>query len=460
MRSLLLLLVTLSACGGSLDDASGTASSESAGLLRPNTTRLGHVPGADVEVTSEALIFPAMGNQALLARQPGDVLLGAGGAGFLRRVAAVRSDGERIVVDTLPASLADAFLDARLDATLDPLGSAAPPDDDGARAQALTLRGVSYQIDDTTLSLGGGARVRLFAGRVALAQPRVELRLRLDASGVRELAVTLEGDLSAELALSAELRASGGLSEKLIKLGETPPALFTLFAGPVPIVVSTRLEVYAGARLEAEGAGLVQAGGRAASRLVASATWRDGRVALGPAPSLSVAGNGPTLSGATGRARVAAFVTVKLAIRLYDVAGPYVTVEPYLGGAIERRPDGLAFHGELGLRSLLGGEIEIVDRQVAALRAELFNLVRRFGGGAAPLPPTGGATCSGQARRVGQAHCNGAALAAAADPLAVCVAASTPDVTCDLDAAFDCICNGGGAACFVPTRGICGRGLF
>ncbi|HEY6556384.1 MAG TPA: hypothetical protein VI072_03895 [Polyangiaceae bacterium] len=168
-------------------------------------------------------------------------------AGALRRVQAVdRSDG--VVVTTVPASLAEAIERAnirqRIPLRPDQIQTFTAP---AGVVPSAGPTGLYFGLNDVVLFDGdGGPSVDdqvVMNGNIAI-EPELELVVELDGFSLKEATVAIVGEVSGNVNIDA--RRSATLPGTPITLATLELGTYTFFVGPVPVVVSSYVELQVG----------------------------------------------------------------------------------------------------------------------------------------------------------------------------------------------------------------------
>jgi hypothetical protein len=398
----------------------------------------------------------------LLQRSPDDIIVSTQSGGYLRRVMAIDTapDGS-IVVMTKLASLNQALTRASVQTAgiharrrrFDTPSTVTGPSFDG-----LSLKFGNTKIVDNGADFNVSLTTAAFDFDAGL-----DFDLQIDSGGLEHLRLVANGSLAAIVGIQASASGSLGLVQEdspLLLLGSSPASRFEFFAGPVPIVVVATLKVYAVASASFNGAlsvdDLISASSSVSAGIDCNASGctavGDQQFSLTPDP-INVT--------AMGTSKVTVGLVGKLSFTFYDVAGPYVSVQPYVGAVTTDNGSGLETNGIFGVKAQAGGEIKIFDYAVAGFQGTLFDW-------STPINPVSTSSpqsaCVGQVGQspVGTTSCDQLGLSANADGLSSCVqggggesclqndpncASGAGNDSCDLDLLFDCLCGGGGSDC-------------
>jgi len=343
------VLVLLAGCGG---DGSSSRPSGLQPLQPVISSRVTVVGGADADdaiVEPDRLLFPRAGHDALLARKPGDILVGRrqstlGGKnpyGFLRKVESVAQSGDQIIVSTSHATLEDAIeqgeaslvqsveLPSRFD------GSAVAPNAShpfpGLTAQGGGgLAGGELDVSGKLLDgmIGGGLTVSVSRGKFAF-DPDVDFGIQIKSFKVQEFHAIVSGDLAVELALTLEssLSTSKTWEGEFFKVSHPLPPLMI---GPVPVEVTMEFTVSGGAEVEVAGAQSVEAGAGVKSGVKLGGRYQRGvgwsKVSESAFDLYPI---GPNIEDKVELSLKGFVPKVAITFLLYDTVGPGIEVDPY-----------------------------------------------------------------------------------------------------------------------------------
>ena len=350
---------------GGCSSAPPAASTDARVTVIPDTTAL--------TLTPDSVAFIRTGNEALAARAPGDLVVSAQGEGFLRRVLAVHHDADtdQVILDTEPAALGDAVIDGDVSDSLalrDGTSGASP--DGKWDTHTLQLINVDLRaqrpIDNANLTVD--------IHRAALSlRPTLDLDLAMRGRRLEHFEAVLSSQLDADLDL--EVRARAGTIKPAIKLWKSPPMIFYQQVGVVPVVETAVISV--GVRLEitARGDSRVRLKGSLRSALAAGLRYEGGQWQRGADASNSLTGSIPAADLDVDQIDVRAYLFTQLDVKFYDVAGPFISVGPYV--QVDHPLDSPAFAAKVGLYGEVGGELKVFGIRVPALpRFQLFDVSR------------------------------------------------------------------------------------
>lgn len=373
-RRWILALATTSiacvACAARPDDDVGE---EVAPIVSSRVSVVGGAPGDEVRVEPERLVFRRTGHEDLLARRAGDVLASADGDGFLRRVRGVRAEGDDLVVDTEPAGLGDALQQGRVRqrfvGTTDP-SSVGVQGGFGSLLQ-VPLAG--------RLTMGSTGSIDVTEGHLAF-DPDVDVDLAVKNGSVERARFIVSGKADASLHARFDIRrpshvVDGGfvrLNEPGWTLASAPPVRRVVFVGWLPVLVVLRLDVLLEYAVEISGdvSGDLDLG--AATTLRGGIELRDGRWRTVGEGTFSLAHDNQLVVSrrVLGGDLV---LSTRLSVQLYDVAGPYVTLDAYGGAAQSTSGDASSWYARAGVRSRAGVEANVFGPVVLGYQAALFD---------------------------------------------------------------------------------------
>jgi hypothetical protein len=401
--------------------------------------------------------------------RPGDIVVSETGAGLLRRVVAVVERAGERRVETTPAYLGDVVEDGELHLQL-----ALYDGEELPQPRALsgpTLEGAAWAIGDTKITADAGLDIRVKQGSFYF-DPALFLDFAVQGHKFEQFAIGAYGDLGAELEIEIKSDAMAKVSNKLWKIAQTPTFKFVGAIGPVPVVVTTRLELNLGASFTGKGA--VHATQRVAidGWVDLAASYDDGAWSTFGDHGFSLLKVSPIVT-ATGEAVGKVYLEGKLSFAFYDVIGPTFALRPY-GEIGVKSGNSPSWNTSAGVTGRLGGEVKLTDYHKIGVEATLFDWKQPLASG-----KLGGVTCQSQAGAapwLGGQKCNVAAVKASFGALHSCIQggggkscltdpARYPSVlcgpgsgggyTCQLDDLFACICNGGGQACLAAAKTLC-----
>ncbi len=318
-----------------------------------------------LEIGGDHIAFARAGNEALATRSAGDLVVSAQGEGFLRRVLAVRDDGDRIVLDTEPAALGDAVIDGDV-------AEALALNDDEGKADTHTLKLISVDVRGWRAIDSANLTVDVHRAALSLV-PTLDLDLAMRGRHLEHFEAVLSTQLDADLDL--EVRARAGTIKPAITLWRSPPMIFYQQIGIVPVVETAVVSV--GVRLEitARGDSRVRLKGSLRSVLAAGLRYVDGRWQRVADGSHALSGSLPAAELDVDQLDVRAYLFAQLDVKFYDIAGPFINVGPYV--QVDHPLGGDELSGQVGLYGEVGGALRVFGVRVPALpRFQLFDVAR------------------------------------------------------------------------------------
>jgi hypothetical protein len=368
------LAIMLTGCGGQIAPSqNGQRGTET--IVSP---QLHVLDGTNLSVAPASLRGSGADATALSQLVAGDVLVSQQQGGFLRKVVRVSSDGADVVVDTEPAALDDALVQGALHASNDLLAATAPSvaGDRGAQSVVnvppLVLNFANLPLFDY------GAKGKLALNGTITLHPYLDVDLAFGGGRLQSFDLVMHGDIDAQLAL--QLTAGGELSQSFTQsLWTAPPVVLTQFIGPFPLVETISVELVATGEAHAGATGTLTLGGLDATAQLSAGAKFDGSnwspvgtqtINLTPVqPSLAVnlqAGGSVSLQA-------------RVAVRFYDIAGPYLGVGPYARAEIaSQNLAAPTATGRVGLNGDFGGDVSILGHRIAGFDVQLFDVGKDF----------------------------------------------------------------------------------
>lgn len=304
---------------------------------------------ADVDVPEDrgVLTFTFDCDPSDLGIEPGRIVVGSAGGGYLRRVVDVDADGWSLRVTTEEASL----------------------------AEAVVQGGLSLQFLESNeeRSLINFSNTTLYEGEVAGADVRFLLRRGiLDLGG----AVDVDGhwsegsverfdfdtDFTVRADLEAEIRTSEGVSvTKNLDVWETSWPFATAI-GPMPVVGHAGLRAKVGARADTSGRAVVSAGASGHTRLHTDRMYRrDQGWSEDPRDDVDWNVHPPAFDvDAVASGRV--YVRLELFVTFYGSAGPELSTDLYSKFTASPDCEGIDYSVDAGLHGAARVKMNILDR--------------------------------------------------------------------------------------------------
>ncbi len=425
--------------------------------LNPRTFIVELDPGADLEVEPDALVFSGVEADASVRRSAGDIVVGSQGEGFLREVVSVEDDGAIVTLRTRDAFLDDVVVEGEFHESFRPLSEPLSRSEGDVWRSAVTDQGGYVQLNRTKLLTDGSLSVEA-SGGIGI-DPTMHFDATFSGAQVDSFELSVDGQFDADLSVLVRNGGYAKVSHKLLKLWESPRYVWTGFIGPVPVVVTTSVEVSADASVSVDGPLEVELGGVTSSQLQLSAELKDDAWTLGESHDFDVLLEGPFVR-TEAETDIKVSLAAKLKVRLYDVAGPWVSVKPGVQFSIDGPHDARSWSGELGVEGKFGVAAEFPVKTGVGFEGEFFEAWWPFANGG-----FGGPTGACGAPFSGALTCNGGLLESQIDTLQDCIRwgggaaclisgrwpacgdLSGGGYVCEMNALFDCLCREGGTAC-------------
>jgi hypothetical protein len=304
------LATTVAACSGATADPP------------PSIYVVDRVPGTDFTVAPDSLVFPAAGNEALLAYAPGDVLVCARGEGFVRKIVSVTASDQAITIATTQATVADALDDGTFD------HHTTPPRAGKSDGSADGFRGFSYGLGNVTVPGDYGLQIDVTGGHFQL-DPDLDVHLDVHQHEVQQFRAVASGLVDASLAADVEVNGHIDHSSFIpLKQWSYPQVQLV---GYVPVVEVIQLTVGVGFEVKAEGHAKIHLGGSAHGQIKAGASY-DAAAGWQPVEEQAFDFTPDThvVEGDLQDLKVSGFVYGEVSVKLYDIVGPAIRVMPYV----------------------------------------------------------------------------------------------------------------------------------
>lgn len=322
----------------------------------------------DVTVMADRLVLQRAGNEDLLGAVPGDVLVGSQGTGFLRNVVSVSDQRDRIEILTTPAALTDALIDADYDGQVHD----AKWDWDGPK-----FDGVFFKADPIKLEGTGGARLTLTRGSVSF-HPSLDLALKTHWAKITQFDLVASGAFDGELGFQLQTDGAAQISYEK-DLWESPSWTFVQMIGPVPVVEVVSVGISLEVTGTTEGATTVDVSASAHSAITAGARYNNGSWQRVGDHTLTLRTDGPTITS-TRNAGIEVSMPVELRVQFYDLAGPYISLEPNIRAEWTPSEGAKAFWG---MESRAGGQVNLLgagnDSRLFGIEGTLFEFSCELG---------------------------------------------------------------------------------
>lgn len=400
--------VALAACAGG-------ASEEDGAEVSTNALVSGHggIQGP-VRVEENRLIIQRAGNEALLAGAVGRVLVGAPEPhnkdnlyGFLRRgVSAEVVDANHVAITTEAAEIGEAVTTGSVHAShdLEPAALRIVPMTNGTAAPSGKGKGLDISLGETTLTdfhmtfhdptrllpIGDfdvSRVVKLTHAQVHF-EPSVELALSVRGGKVEHFDAFARGALEASFAITVDTKASIKLDrnaayrETLKGNLRTPPIKVTLFQtepytlppqwiGFVPVVETVRFRVLLECGIDLTSETHAEAGASVKSTAALGVRYRNG--AWQPLDKPTFDAKSTFAMTQTGSVSGTCGIRSEVGFFFYDLAGPTLSVTPYLDFTVAEGTAGFDFLATPGLRGAFGGRFQVLGREFLRTDLVLFD---------------------------------------------------------------------------------------
>jgi hypothetical protein len=332
--------------------------------------------------------------------------------GFLRRVVHAFPDGQgQFVVETVPAALDEAVergaegVDIPIDFgavySEETLTSSFQPQEGVVPASYLppysglqvTIDHVVYDQDGNNATTNDQVRAR---GWVKV-EPGAQVNLDLDIQNhqLRSFHFITTTRESARVELVSEVKALS--FDKTVPIKRFTFFPYTIFIGPVPVVITPQLTVYVGA--SGSVSVKVSTGIEQSSTIATSVRYENG--SWTPETKITDTHIGPLETRLTQSAQVGVFAGPELAVKIYAAAGPYGRINGYLTLKADPSKTPLwklygGINGELGIKiEVLSFKVKVRTVPVDILPEQIL---AQAGGGVTPptdIPPGPQPTQSG-----------------------------------------------------------------
>lgn len=315
----------------------------------------------------------------LQSLKPGDVIVGGVSPqapdGFLRRVVQVKQQGDGVTVVTQPARLEDAIEQGSLSvsrslkpsdvrtgftrpgvalASLAPIGA---PD----RWVVTLANTVLVDLDGNLSTTNDQVRAN---GEIAF-EPRLDFELQIRWFKVQKIALVAGATESVNLRVQGDVQLPD--TRKEIQVAYFPLQPFTVWIGPVPVVLAPVLNVVVGFNGSAQVSFVAEVTQEAS--LSAGLRYENGR--WGPVADLtnSFKYAPPQV---TGNMRAEAYGGLRLAVLIYGVGGPWGSLNAYYGLEVDlQRAQPWRLYG--GLRCQIGVRFDALGYRIADYSATVLD---------------------------------------------------------------------------------------
>lgn len=322
----------------------------------------------DVTVMPDRLVLARAGNEDLLGATAGDVLVSGRGTGFLRKVESVADLGDQIAIATSPAAMTDALVEADYDGEVHD----AKWDWDGPKFDGVFFNTEGLKIEGT-----GGAELTMTKGSVSF-HPSLDLAMKMHWAKITQFDLVASGAFDGELGFQLQTDGAAQISYEK-DLWESPSWTFVQMIGPVPVVEVVSVGVSLEVTGSTEGATTVDVSASAHSGITAGARYTDGTWQRVGDHTLDLHTDGPAVTS-TNNAAIEVSMPVELHVQFYDLAGPYISLEPNVHAEWTPDEGAKAFWG---MESRAGGQVNLLgagnDSRLLGIEGTLFEFSCEFG---------------------------------------------------------------------------------
>lgn len=331
---------------------------------------------------------------------PGNIMVGAQGAGYLRRVRSVTKSADRVTVETDVAYLEEAVIEGAFATTL-PTDDLGVSDEPGvarwgpwtttymAPGVTMARTGRCCSLDGLTFSLKSDLELVpdafKFAGDVTIKKgdvdflPRFEVSSNIQFGQLQRLRTAVRGgiDLNVEayeLKMSV-LTTTEYFQAEIVKRNKffVKQKPFTTFIGPMPVVGIITLTFTFKATPTITASTIFGGHFRTGFGVTAGAEWtRNGGWGRFFSASSHFDANAPEFQGVEGSGSVKFAIVPELSVQFYGIAGPKIELEPYAEAAAavgasfkDGTPTGIDWEAKvsLGLNLNIGAKLSILGRK-------------------------------------------------------------------------------------------------
>jgi len=286
----------------------------------------------------------------------GDIIVGTGGGGFLRRLTAIDESHGKITTDTEFVSLAEAIKAGSLD------GTVTFDQDDFAKSGApLAKSPMTIDLSGITIYSKDGVTVSISNGSLSI-NPTVTLNAVFSDNKLSSLKALTEGDVTLDLNL--RVQATGTLHDQISWETDIIPPIskpFIFYIGPVPVVGTASLSIPFGISGTLTGSASVESGFDTTSHVKLGAQLNGG--ALTNLSSFSNDGVNAhpitvTLASSMG---IDVYCKVNAGLNLYGVSDLTGYVQPYIAADANFIPSPFLFVLTAGINGGIGYQLGIFD---------------------------------------------------------------------------------------------------
>ncbi len=353
-----------------LSIAAGCELGEISPAAQPTLRVLDQADEALVAVTPDGLSIDRSA-RVLEGLDVGDVIVSSGAQPFLRKVISIATSGERLALATEPGALTDAILDGEMHSSGDVFSRDVEPG--SADDLVIAIDRLALDFNNTKLIDDGDIKVEIDRGSIRF-RPSLDVDLQIADGWISHFHSIVSGQLSASLGV--KITASKSFDRTFSKtIWQSPAYRATQFVGIVPVVEVVRVSLVVSGNARAGASGTVELGGATVTAgMEAGASYDQGDWSAISKPAITLDARGPS-AAASATASASLKLTVKVDVRLYDVAGPYIALGAYARTAISSAS---GWSARAGIEGAFGGNISVLGATLAGYDATLFDVGRNF----------------------------------------------------------------------------------
>ncbi|MDP6775275.1 MAG: SUMF1/EgtB/PvdO family nonheme iron enzyme, partial [Candidatus Latescibacteria bacterium] len=347
--------------------------SESAVVIGSDESPLSYQSAVGDELT-----FAVTGTAAPV--EVGDVLVNAQEPYFLKKVVSVTSqNGQHVTVKAEDAALTDVIEEASITATFRvgqpasfKLALPAEEDSSPTCGGVVEDQGLSTSFTNTTIHSDASASLTA-SGEVSF-DPEYEFNIDIGFFKLKEFRFAARGDVRASMALTLAAQAAFELeADKTIAKVPALPYHVVIPAAGVPIVLGIQAEFGVGATFYSQVSGSVTSGVVLTKPVLLGTEYRDGNWEyLNNTEPVSWEIVGPEVQ-LTGAAGIQGYLRGQVNVMLYDAAGPYLGLKPYMGfdTSVDVLEKQLGWSLNAGLDAYVGAQVEFLGRELVDQRWDI-----------------------------------------------------------------------------------------
>lgn len=367
-------------------------------VLSPNVYVISLAALQTATIAAGSLVFSKEGNEALLLRNPGDVL-GAADGTFLRRVLSVTTDDSTITITTQDAALAEAVQAGGFDTDI-VFGVDQDPYQHVYAHGPLPMA-LGIDLSGKSLYSSGGLSVVLTQGLVKYT-PTCSLHFRSDKLRGPSFSAQLDGAITMAAQVTLSAATSVTTPTATVNIWTSPTYRFYQLIGDLPVGEEVRLSLDASINATAGGKASVSGGYQGQGSLTLGISYKDGTWSNTASAPISFSPVEPTASG-----EAAVGYTVTITPRVDIVFFPLnkhlvnadVSLATNVGATLEGKfdsnkcPRALDWDASLELKGTGTGTLSALNSAILAYTGQLFDVTFPMGSGSINLN-TDGKECS------------------------------------------------------------------